>query len=56
MFALVLLGNMENHETDECRREGKFMEVGASLYVGDWVRGVRQGYGVQVTDVLSWTI
>ena len=29
------------------RREGKFMESGASLYIGDWVRGVRQGYGVQ---------
>ena len=23
------------------------MESGASLYIGDWVRGVRQGYGVQ---------
>ena len=33
-------------------REGRFMGSNASLYVGEWVKGVRQGYGV-LEDILA---
>lgn len=34
------------------KKEGHFMASGATVYIGEWVAGVKQGYGI-MDDIMK---